>query len=59
MNRIDWIYIEDKTPSKGEIVIIRFSAFGKSQLMIGEYLGKDNLFQTKKGIKAADFWIVA
>ena len=60
MNRIDWIYIKDKTPSKGEVVIILFSAlFGKSQKMIGKYLGEDNLFQTKQGIKAADFWMVA
>ena len=47
-NNKGWISIDNKKPMKGDIVLISFIAFGKTEFIKGEYLGEDNFFKHLK-----------
>lgn len=51
-----WINVNDELPKVGQKVLICYTALGELNYVEGEYIGYDNVFDTKVGIKAPTHW---
>lgn len=51
-----WITVDEDLPNTNQTVLICYKAFGEYFYTEGKYIGYDNVFETKDGLKSPMYW---